>query len=657
MNLKQIVTLGLVLSAFFFVSCGQVADSKNSDSTSVKEKSEGKKWAKKMTKTVMSLWKDPKITGEASFPGWSYDEGVILKGVEGLWKLTGDGDYFSYMQHSMDYFVDEEGHIKTYDSSSYKLDDINTGKVLLTLYRVTGKKKYWKAATRLRDQLKTQPRVKEGGFWHKKIYTHQMWLDGLYMAEPFYAEYAMLNHEGDKSFKDIAHQFTLMEKHSRDPKTGLLYHGWDASHEQRWADSKTGMSSHFWDRAIGWYAMALVDALDYFPENSEYRKPLVDILDRLAVAITKYQDPKSGCWWQVMDKGDSTGNFLEASGSSMFVYALAKGVRKGYLPDKYMKVATKGFQGILNEFVVTDEKGQVNLKGTCPVAGLGGDPYRDGSYEYYIKQKPVENDPKGMGAFILAADEMAIADLQQEGKGHTVTLDHYFNNEHKKDITGKEIPFHYVWTDRENSGFSFWKNIFNFRGVKTNELAEAPNTENLKKSDIYIIVDPDTKKETDQPNYMTKADITAITDWVKKGGVLVLMENDSGNAEFEHFNQLAKEIGFQFNEDSKNRVQAHQYEQGAIAVSADNPIFKNVDTVYLKEVSTIKSDNKAQKILKLKSGETVAITISLGEGKVFAVGDPWFYNEYVDGRKLPAKYQNYQAATDLTDWLIQQVKK
>src|SRR5699024_6846350 len=333
-------------------------------------------------------------------------------------------------QHSMDYFVDEKGHIKTYDSSSYKLDDINTGKVLLTLYSVTGEKKYWKAATRLRNQLKTQPSVKEGGFWHKKIYTHQMWLDGLYMAEPFYAEYAMLNHEGEKSFKDIAHQFVLMEKHTRDSKTGLLYHGWDASHEQRWADSETGASAHFWDRAIGWYAMALVDALDYFPKESKYKEPLIEILNRLAVAVSKYQDPESGCWWQVMDKGDSTGNFLEASGSSMFVYALAKGVRKGYLPEKYMEVAEKGFEGILKEFVVTDENGQVNLKGTCPVAGLGGDPYRDGSYDYYINQKPVLNDPKGMGAFILAADEMEIAALQDKGKGLTVTLDHYFNNEY-----------------------------------------------------------------------------------------------------------------------------------------------------------------------------------------------------------------------------------
>lgn len=645
MSIKRLLIISLLLSPVFLASCNgpSASNSSNKKDTS---------WAEKMTHTAMTLWKDPQVTGQASFEDWSYDEGVILKGIEGLWKLTGNGDYFRYIQHSIDYFLDDSGNIKTYDPESYKLDDINTGKMLLTLYRVTGDKKYWKAATSLRNQLRTQPRTAEGGFWHKKIYTHQMWLDGLYMAEPFYAEYAMLAHEGDSTFKDIANQFMLMEKHSRDPKTGLLYHGWDESHEQRWSDPETGMSPNFWDRAMGWYAMALVDALDYFPEKNTYRDSLIQILNRLAVAVSKFQDPESGCWWQVMDKGDSTGNFLEASGSCMFVYALAKGVRKGYLPEKYMDVANKGFKGILKQFITIDESGIVNLKGTCPVAGLGGDPYRDASYEYYINQKPVLNDPKGIGAFILAADEMEIASLQKAGKGKTVTLDHYYNHELKTDVTGHEIPFHYIWNDRANSGFSFLENIFRFRGVKTNDLNNAPTLSNLQHTDIYIIVDPDTKKETTSPNYIQSEQADMIYNWVKNGGVLVLMANDSGNAEFTHLNQLAEKFGVHFNGDSKHRVQGDQYEQGAIKITSDNPIFKNTDTVYIKELSTLQLKNKAQSVLKTKTGEIVAAIAPVGEGIVFAVGDPWFYNEYVDGRKLPAKYENYQAACDLTEWLI-----
>ncbi|HEX5553053.1 MAG TPA: glycoside hydrolase family 88 protein, partial [Chitinophagaceae bacterium] len=520
-------------------------------------------WAEEMTHTAMKLWKDPQVTGISGFPKWSYDEGVVLKGIQGVWQLTGNGDYFRYIQHSMDAFVGKDGSIATYRPKSYKLDDINTGKMFLMLYRVTGQQKYWKAASLLRDQLRTQPRTEGGGFWHKKIYAHQMWLDGLYMAEPFYAEYAMVARE-DSDYADIARQFILMESHSRDPKTGLLYHGWDASRQQKWANKVTGDSPNFWDRAIGWYAMALVDALDYFPAGNSYRDSLTGILNRLAAAITQYQDPASGCWYQVMDKKGSPGNYLEASGSCMFVYALAKGVRKGYLPSRYLQVAEKGFKGILTKFIDRDANGQLNLKGTCAVAGLGGSPYRDGSYAYYVRQRPVTNDPKGIGAFILAADEMQIVGLQAGGSRKTVTLDNYFNHELKKGITGQEVSFHYVWDDMANSGFSLWGDIFRFRGAKTNLLEKAPTRKDLRGSDVYIIVDPDTKAESPDPHYIGPKDIKAIYRWVKKGGTLVLMANDSDNCEFTHFNKLAGKFGIHFNGDSRNRVQGHAFEQGAL---------------------------------------------------------------------------------------------
>lgn len=621
-------------------------------------------WSEKMASTARTLWKDPHITGKASFSKWSYDEGVLLKGMKGLWKLTGNGDYFRYIRHSMDCFVNRDGTIKGYQADNYRLDDINNGKILLMLYRVTGKKEYWEAATQLRDQLKTQPRTPQGGFWHKKVYPNQMWLDGLYMAEPFYAEYAMLAHEGDTSFADITHQFILMEEHARDPKTGLLYHGWDASKQQKWANPVTGDSRNFWDRAIGWYAMGLVDALDYlpvkslskagFPKYNPYRDSLIHILDKLAAAIAQYQDPASGCWWQVMDKGNRKGNFLEASGSCMFVYTLAKGVREGYLSSKYLQVAEKGFNGILKQFISNAANGQMELKGTCPVAGLGGKPYRDGSYQYYVDQKPVINDPKGIGAFILAANEMAISKLRPEGQGITVTLDNYFNHELKKDITGKVIPYHYTWDDMENSGFSLWGNIFGFRGVKTNTLQQLPDTRNLRHTNIYIIVDPDTKAETAHPNYIGPKDIHVIYNWVKSGGILVLMANDSGNCEFNHLNQLAAKLGFHFNEDSRNHVQAHHFEQGALYISRPNPIFKKIKKVYIKELTSIGTGRRDIPVLFTKDNYTAAIIAHVGKGLVFASGDPWFYNEYTDGRKLPEEYQNYQAACELTDWLIAQ---
>lgn len=620
-------------------------------------------WSERMAASVMSIWKDSSSNNMSPFPKWGYDEGVVLKGMEGLWKLTGDGNYFRYIQHCMDYSINASGDIEGYKQQDYKLDDINNGKILILLYRVTGKKKYWEAATLLRNQLRTQPRTYDGGFWHKKIYPNQMWLDGLYMAEPFYAEYAMLAHEGDSSFKDVANQFMLMEKHARDPKTGLLYHGWDASKKQRWANPVTGDSPNFWSRAMGWYAMALVDALDYlpagsgqgFPENNPYRDSLVLILNRLALAISKVQDPVSGCWWQVMNKSDSAGNFLEASGSCMFVYALAKGVRKGYLPSKYLSVAEKGFRGIIKQFITVSSNGRLILNGTCPVAGLGGKPYRDGSYNYYISQKPVADDPKGMGAFIMAANEIQIASLQHIGKGKTILLDNYFNHELKKDITGRLVTFHYTWDDMANSGYSIWGNIFRYRGAETKMLEDAPDRKTLSHANAYIIVDPDTKAETAHPNYIEPKEADAIYHWVKNGGVLLLMANDSGNCEFTHLNRLAAKFGIHFIEDSRNDVKGHHYEQGAFIMPASQQIFKPGLKVYLKEISTLQVKYPAHSIFS-DQGDIIMAVSHVGKGTVFAVGDPWFYNEYTDGRKLPAEYKNYEAACDLSDWIFSQVK-
>jgi unsaturated rhamnogalacturonyl hydrolase len=613
---------------------------------------QGAPLSQQMAATVMTRWKDSWELQPGRSEKWSYDQGVVLKGLEGVWLNTADGKYFRFIQQSMDRFVRDDGTIRTYELNEYNIDNINNGRILLLLYNVTGLEKYRKAAALLREQLKTHPRTSAGGFWHKQIYPSQMWLDGLYMGEPFYAEYAATFHE-DSAFDDIARQFVLMENHSRDAKTGLLYHAWDESRKQRWANPTTGRSPHFWGRAMGWYAMALVDVLDYFPQNHPQRGALIEILKRLAVAGQKYQDPKSGLWYEVLDKGSEKGNYLEASVSCMFTYALAKGVRKGYLPASYLAVAQEGYQGIVSRFVKTDPGGQVNLAGTVSVGGLGGNPYRDGSYEYYLSEKVVTNDPKGMGAFLMASNEMEIAAGLPVGHGKTVTLDYFFNNELKKDATGQTARWHYKWEEMPNSGFFFWGNVFRNLGVKTESLDAGPTAANLKNTDIYIIVDPDTPAETEKPNFIEPRHVKAITDWVKSGGVLVLMGNDVGNAEFEHFNQLASQFGIHFNEDSKNRVQGNDFAMGSVIVDDGNAIFENARQLYLKEISTLSLTPPAKSVMQHK-GDVIMATARLGRGTVFAIGDPWFYNEYVDGRKLPAEFDNFKAAQDLSRWLIKQ---
>ncbi|MBS7563907.1 glycoside hydrolase family 88 protein [Mucilaginibacter sp. Bleaf8] len=605
-------------------------------------------WAQKMANTAMTLWSDTVSTGR-----WTYEQGVVWEGMKSLWMQTGDARYFKYVQHCADHYINADGSIRTYKAEDYNIDNVMSGRSLLTLYRVLGAEKYYKAANLLHEQLKNQPRIPQGGFWHKKRYPNQMWLDGLYMGEPFYAEYASTFHE-DAAFDDIANQFILMENNARNAKTGLLYHGWDQSKKERWANPQTGLSPNIWGRAMGWYGMALVDVLDYMPANHPKRAQLVAILGRLAAAIQKYQDAKSGVWYQVVDKGGEKGNYLEASASCMFVYTLAKGARAGYLPAQYQQVAQTGYKGIIKEFISTDANGQVNLNKVCSVAGLGGNPYRDGSYQYYIGEKVATNDLKGVGAFIMASVEVDRLAHLSAGKVKTVLLDSYFNDERKKDITGQVLPYHYKWNGMDNNGFSLLGYLFNNYGLSTQTLYDAPTTANLKKADIYFIVDPDIPKENPDAKYIEQPHVKAISEWVKQGGVLLVLNNDTGNAEFKHLNQLMAKFGMQYKENSVNHVQGSQFEQGAVTIPAGNEVFKTARKVYIKEISTFSLTAPAKPVLNHQA-EVVVAAAKYGKGTVLAVGDPWFYNEYLDGRKLPPEMENYKAANDVIAWLVKQI--
>ncbi len=614
-----------------------------------------KPFSQQMAATVMQVWKDSfSLDGKPA--KWSYDMGVVLKGFEAIWMNTGDPLYFNYIQQQMDFFVQEDGSIRLYELDEYNIDHINNGKLLLLLYRVTKKEKYLKAATLLRQQLKTHPRTNEGGFWHKKIYPYQMWLDGLYMGQPFYAEYAMLAKE-DSAFNDIANQFVWMEKHARQKKTGLLFHAWDESKQMKWADPITGQSPLIWARAMGWYATAIVDVLDFFPKQHPRRKELIEILNRLVVAVEKQQDAETGLWKDILNYNGpgNEKNYFEASASCQFVYTIAKGVRKGYIPSSKINIAKKGYAGILKKFIKV-ENGQTNLHGTVKVSGLGGRPYRDGSFEYYMGEPVIVNDAKGVGAFLLASNEMEMLPALSLGKGKTVTMDNYFNRETMLDAFGNEIVFHYKWQEKDNGGFSFLAHIFNNYGVETKLLDEAPIAENLKNTSIYFLVDPDWPKENKKPNYIGSKHIEALYDFVKKGGVLVMLANDSNNVEFTNFNKLAERFGIHWDGNMRHDVINNQFEQGAILINSDNPVFKNTQKVFIKQLSTQTLKKPAQSILS-ENGEVIMSVSKVGKGVVFATGDPWFYNEYVDGRKLPAEYQNYKAATDLVQWLIKQSVK
>lgn len=366
--------------------------------------SDSLKWSDRMALTLMKHHPEAYQIDDKTAPKWDYVHGLVMTSFEQLYKNTGNEQYFNYIKGYADVCIDSTGAIPSYKFKDYNIDMIEAGNILFNLYNTTKDEKYLKAMQLLRKQLEEQPRTSEGGFWHKNRYPSQMWLDGLYMGAPFYTRYTV-EYENGKNLDDVAKQFALIQKHALDPKTGLLYHGWDESKAMPWANKETGTSPNFWSRSLGWYAMALVDVLDYFPKEHPKQVELVNYLNQLAVALTKVQDP-SGLWYQVTDMGDKEGNYLEASGSAMFAYAFAKGVNKGYLPEKYKEVANKAFDGLTRDLVKVSETGEVTITQACAVAGLGGTPYRDGSFEYYVNERKKDNDPKATGPFILAALEL-----------------------------------------------------------------------------------------------------------------------------------------------------------------------------------------------------------------------------------------------------------
>ena len=337
-------------------------------------------------------------------PKWSYCQGIMTQTALMLYQKTNKAAYLDYAREFIDEMVSKVGKIATYSLEEYNLDRIRAGVTLLWLYDLDPQPHYKTAFETLRKQLDTHPRTSDAGLWHKKIYPSQMWLDGLYMASPFYAEYtAKYGEKGD--FADIVKQYILVARHTYDPNSGLYRHGWDESRQERWSDPVTGQSPHVWGRAAGWYAMAIVDVLDFIPEDEPDREKIIEILNTLASGLVKYQ-AKNGMWSQVLDKPLDRRNYQEATCTSMFVYALLKGVRMGYLPTKYTAIAEKGYKGLVSEFVVRDEEGLLNLTHCCGVAGLGGKPYRDGSFEYYVNEIIRNNDPKGVGPFIMASLEI-----------------------------------------------------------------------------------------------------------------------------------------------------------------------------------------------------------------------------------------------------------
>ncbi|MBN1925521.1 MAG: glycoside hydrolase family 88 protein [Prolixibacteraceae bacterium] len=387
----------IILILLIIASCNTVSK-KNNQACNEKQK-----WSVRMANSVMNLHDSLVYYEGHNRIRWQYDVAMLSMAIDKLGVI--DQKYSDYMKTYYDYFINDDGTVKDYQIEEYNIDRINPAKNLFTLYKRTGEEKYNKAIQLFVKQMESHPKTKSGGYWHKKIYPWQMWLDGIYMGSPFLAQYAK-EYNKPGWFDVITHQIIHIYNKTLDPKTKLLYHAWDESKGQRWSNPETGQSPHFWSRAMGWYLMAIVDVLDYLPENHPDRDEIIKILNTTIDALLKVADKETGLWYQVLDMGGKEGNYIEASGSCMYIYAMAKGANKGYLPGKYLQGANDKFDAVIKYLITTDNDGNLVLTNVCGGCGLGGNPYRDGSYEYYITETRVDNDSKGVGPFILAAIEL-----------------------------------------------------------------------------------------------------------------------------------------------------------------------------------------------------------------------------------------------------------
>lgn len=336
---------------------------------------------------------------------WNYIDGCMIKAVVELYHITGNKKYLEFADSFINYFVNEDGSIQSYDPKEYNLDNVNAGKTLFDLYKLTGREKYRKAIDTVYSQLKGQPRTSTGNFWHKMIYPNQIWMDGLYMAQPFYMQYEVeYNNKANcrDSYEQFLHVYDLM----RDTRNGLYYHAYDDSREAFWCDPVTGLSDNFWLRALGWYAMALVDTMEVMPEEmAEEKARLGAVYKELIDAMLPYQDQESGMWYQVVNRGRIQPNYLETSGSAIFAYAIMKSVRLGYLDERYFAFGRKAFDGICEKYL-SEENDELQLGGICLVAGLGDKEMREGTFDYYMREPVVKNEAKGVAPLILAYIEI-----------------------------------------------------------------------------------------------------------------------------------------------------------------------------------------------------------------------------------------------------------
>jgi len=543
-------------------------------------------WSVRAANSAMDLWP----AGSSSAAGLPAGEGVLLDGLHAVWLNTVDRPDYEYIKRTVDPLVGVDGSL---NSGGDPLAKIQLGRSLLLLYGVSLNKRYFNAATALYQQLQSHPPNTP---------------EAMAEAEPFLAEYARTFHHRE-AFAGITEQFVRIEEQARGA-----------------ADDDSA-------RRMGWLMAALVDTIPYFPEDDPGHKQLIAILNQDSATVARRQDAKTRLWNHALDKPGSKANPVDAAASSLFVYALAKGVRRGYLAERYDAAAERGYQGVLSGFVMAGSDGSVSLTGI-----------------------PESDGPASYGAFILASAEAEHMESARLGRGDTVMVDGWFNSQKHADATGREVYFHYKWDDQSNPGYSLWGHIFRNFGARTTTLYAEPAFDNLRQAQVFIVASPDNLDTNPQAHFPTAEDAAQIAKWVKAGGVFVIMENDPSLADQTHFDVISDKFGIHFNDVLRMHVVGSDHAMGQFQLDGNGPIFHHPLTVFVKDVCTISVKPPAVPVYT-HDGDIFMAVARYGKGTVYAMVDPWFYNEYTNGLKLPAMYDNYGAGVELARWILEQVPK
>jgi unsaturated rhamnogalacturonyl hydrolase len=550
---------------------------------------------------------------------WDEETGRQLEGLEALWYDSANGDYFRYGKSVVDRYLDSGNR------NASLSDNASLGRQLLLMYRVTFAPKYYKAAAEIRQQIEADcdaSSAQQTGPQSK----------GLCTAQPFLAEYASVFRE-PKDFAGITRSFEQWNESARSPVKG--------------ADP----ANAFFDASsIARLSAALVDSLPYYPKEDPTRAELIAMLNRIAAAAEDGQDRETGLFDETPVSTESMQRPASTLADCLFVYALAKGARLGYLPERATAHAEQAWQGVLKYAAQTDADGIVSLH----LDLARKDPNRKPSDEH--RASGDADNSAGLGSFLLADTEVDHASTAALARGQTVILDAWYNSQQRKNAAGQSESFHYKWSDLSDSGYALLGHMFQSYGMMTETLYSAPTRSNLARAKFYIIVSPDIPFKNPNPHYMTDHDAEEVAAWVKKGGVLILMENDPPNADISHLNLLADRLGIHFDDVLHHHIIGEKVEDGRIPVVAEGPIFHHPHTLYMKDTCAISPRGPAVALLRDR-GDVVMATAKFGRGTVFAAVDPWLYNEYTDGRKNPliyGQFDNFAGGQELVRWLLEQ---